>query len=111
MHLAPVLSCSLLFSFFFFFFTKSIELSQVVLSSFNAEKVVNQKEKTSKDFLIVCPKLDDSRGEFDCRNEFFITQVTVKNDVNYIGTCVLCEEWEEIWIKTGNCTPASMGLI
>ena len=85
MHLAPVLSCSLLFSFFFFFFTKSIELSQVVLSSFNEEKVVNQKEKTSKDFLIVCPKLDDSRGEFDCRNEFFITQVTVKNDVNYIG--------------------------
>ena len=42
---------------------------------------------------------------------FFITQVTVKNDVNYIGTCVLCEEWEEIWIKTGNRTPASMGLI
>ena len=83
MHLAPVLSCFLFF--LFSFFTKSIELSQVVLSSFNAEKVVNQKEKTSKDFSIVCPKLDDSRGEFDCRNEFFITQVTVKNDVNYIG--------------------------
>ena len=83
MHLAPVLSCFLFF--LFSFFTKSIELSQVVLSSFNAEKVVNQKEKTSKDFSIVCLKVDDSRGEFDCRNEFFITQVTVKNDVNYIG--------------------------
>ena len=74
MHLAPVLSCFLLF------FHQKNRIIKVVLSSFNAEKVVNQK-----DFSIVCPKIDDSRGEFDCRNEFFITQVTVKNDVNYIG--------------------------
>ena len=26
-----------------------------------------------------------AQGEFDYRNEFFITQVTVKNVVNYIG--------------------------